>query len=54
MMMNSQKSFQTSPESSESDSRACQSFFKLNYNIYKKKLWLAAKYFANAIVEFEE
>ena len=54
LFCNPQKSFHTSPESSDSNNRGCQPYFKLNNSIYKKKLRLAVKFFVNAIVEFEE
>ena len=53
LFCNPQKSFQTSPESSESNKRGCQPFFKLNNNT-RKKLLLDVNFFVNAIVEFEE
>ena len=51
---NSQKSFHTSPESSDLNNRGNRSFFKLNNDIciYKKILGFFVN--ANAIVEFEE
>ena len=54
LFCNPQKSFHTSPETSDSNNRGCQPFFKLNNSIYWKKLWLDVKFFVNAIVEFEE
>ena len=35
---NPQKSFHTSPKSSDSNNRGCESFFKLNNSISKKKI----------------
>ena len=38
LFCNPQKSFHTSPESSDSNNRGCQPFIKLNISIYKKRL----------------
>ena len=48
------KSFHTSSESSDSNNRGCQPFFKLNNSIYQKKLRLDVKFLVNAIAEFEK
>ena len=52
LFCNSQKSFHTSPGSSDSNNRGYRSFFKLNngIRIYKKKN-LDVNFFVNAIVE---
>ena len=54
LFCNSQKSFHTSPGSSDSNNRGYRSFFKLNNGICIYKKILDVKFFVIAIVEFEE
>ena len=52
LFCNSQKSFHTSPGSSDSNNRGYRSFFKHNNGICIYKKILDVKFFVNAIVEF--
>ena len=54
LFCNSQKSFHTSPWSSNSNNRGYRSFFKLNNGISIYKKILDVIFFVNAIVEFEK